>query len=107
MASDESKLFAALSHGLGFLVPVIPALVIWLIKKDSDGFAGDHAREALNFQITVFIAYIVSVVLMLVLIGFLLAIVVGIIALVFTIIAIIKAATGEQYQYPFAIRFFK
>ena len=104
---DQSKLFAALSHGLGFLVPVIPALIIWLIKKDEDAFVGGHALEALNFQITVFIAYVIGVILTIVLIGILVIAVVGIAALVLTIIAIIKAASGDEYRYPVALRLVK
>lgn len=107
MASDDSKLFAALAHGLGLLVTFIPALVIWLIKKDEDAFVKEHARQAMNFQLTIFIAAVVSGILTLVLIGFLLLPIVGIVALVFTIIAIIKAAQGEEYSYPLTIPFFK
>jgi hypothetical protein len=105
--TDESKLFAALAHGLALLVPFLPALVIWLVKKDADAFVAEHARQAMNFQLTVIIAYIVSAILILVLIGFVLMVIVAITALVFTIIALVKAAQGQAYRYPIAIPFFK
>ncbi len=98
--ADDSKLLAALAHGLGFILMAIPALIIWLIKKDDDAFVDAHCRQALNFQITMFIAITVSSILTIVLIGFLLLPIIGILFIVFTILAIIKAAGGEEYQYP-------
>lgn len=107
--ADDSKILAALAHGLGILVTAIPALIIWLIKKDDDPFIDHHGKQAMNFQITVFIAMLVSSLLTIVLIGLLLMPIVGIIFLVLTIIAIIKTVDGEEYEYPkwAAIRFFK
>jgi hypothetical protein len=81
--------------------------VIWLIKRDEDAFVEYHSREALNFQLTLIIYVIASVLLMLVLIGFLLIIVVGIFAFVVMIIAGVKAAGGEFFRYPLNIRFIK
>src|SRR5438309_4743365 len=46
-----SALIASLLGGLTFLGP----LVVWLIKKDLSPFVADQAKEALNFQIAVFI----------------------------------------------------
>ncbi len=87
--------------GLGFIAP----LVIWLMKKDDDPFVEYHARESLNFQITLIIYILASVLLMLVIIGFVLIFVVMIFALVVEIIAGIKAANGEFYRYPLTFRF--
>src|SRR5687768_9744196 len=63
---------AALS---GFVIPlgnVLGPLVVWLIKKDTMPLVDKHGKEALNFQITVTIAMVISIVLMFVLIGILL-----------------------------------
>lgn len=87
--------------GLSFLGP----LVIWLMKRDEDPFVEYYAREALNFQISLIIYLIASVLLMLVLIGFVLIVVVPIFALVVMIIAGVKAANGEFYRYPLTLRF--
>jgi len=89
--------------GLSFIAP----LVIWLIKREEDAFVEYHSREALNFQLTLIIYLVVSVLLMLVLIGFILIFVVGIFAFVVMIIAGVKAAGGEFYRYPLNIRFIK
>ncbi|MFV9672552.1 MAG: DUF4870 domain-containing protein [Acidimicrobiia bacterium] len=103
---SESRGWATAAHlipliGLGFIAP----LVIWLMKRDEDPFVGYHAREALNFQISLIIYVIGSIILMLVLIGFILIFVVPIFALVVMIIAGIKAANGEFYRYPLTLRF--
>ena len=95
----------------GFVVPlgnVLGPLVVWLIKKDTMPLVDQHGKEALNFQITVFIALVVSIILMFVLIGFVLAFVVGIGALVLTIMAAVKISNGQlDYKYPFALRLIK
>ncbi len=87
--------------GLGFIAP----LVIWLMKKDEDPFVEYHARESLNFQITLIIYILASVLLMFVIIGFVLLPIVLIFALVVEIIAGVKAASGEFFRYPLTFRF--
>ncbi len=103
---SESRGWATAAHlipliGLGFIAP----LVIWLMKREEDPFVEYHAREALNFQISLIIYVIGSIVLMFVLIGFILIFAVLIFALVVTIIAGIRAANGEFYRYPLTLRF--
>ncbi len=105
-ADSDSRAWAVAAHllpwvGLGFLGP----LIIWLIKRDESPYVEEHAREALNFQISFLIYMIVSALLMLVVIGFFLFIGIGIFGFVVMIIAAIKAANGERYRYPLTIRF--
>ena len=99
---------AALS---GFVIPlgnVLGPLVVWLMKKDTMPLVDVHGKEALNFQITVTIAMVISILLMFVLIGILLVFVVGIGALVLTILAAVKVSNGQlDYKYPFAFRLIK
>lgn len=64
----------------------------------------NHAKEALNFQITIMLAFIVSAILVLVLVGVVLLVVVAIAQVAFSIIAAIKANDGEPYKYPFTLR---
>ncbi len=103
-------MFAHLSALIGLIVPfgnVLGPLVIWLVQKDKMAFVDDQGKEALNFQITVFGAAVISFFLMFILIGFLLIFVVGLGALVLTIIAAIKANEGVAYRYPLTIRLIK
>ena len=103
-------MIAHLSSLAGLIIPlgnVIGPLVVWLIKKDTMPFVDDQGKEALNFNITVFIAAVVSGLLTLILIGFLLLLVVGLGWLVLTIMAGIKANEGQSYRYPFTLRLIK
>ncbi|MGB8193904.1 MAG: DUF4870 domain-containing protein, partial [Chitinophagaceae bacterium] len=50
--SDE-RTMALLSHILGLVIWIIGPLIIYLVKKDESKFVAEHAKEALNFQITV------------------------------------------------------
>jgi uncharacterized Tic20 family protein len=99
---------AHLSSLAGFVIPVggnvLGPLVVWLIKKDSMPFVAEQGKEALNFNITVAIAAIISFILMAVVIGFLLIAVVFVGWLVFTIQAAIDTNKGESYRYPFTLR---
>jgi uncharacterized protein len=90
-----------------FLGGVLGPLIVWLIKRDTSAFAGESAKEALNFNITVLIGYLICGVLALVWIGILLMVVLGIFWLVLTILAAVKASEGVLYRYPATIRFVK
>lgn len=100
---DERNL-ALLSHLLGIFTGFLGPLIIWLIKKDSSAYVADQSKEALNFQITVAIAYLVSGLLTFVLIGCILMPIVLLGALVLAIMATIAASKGEPYRYPIALR---
>jgi len=86
---------------------LIGPLVVWLIKKDTMPFVSDQAKEALNFQITLTIAGLISLALCFVFIGFILLPIVLIAGLVLIIIAAIKSNEGVAYRYPMTIRFIK
>lgn len=103
--SDE-KTMAILSHILALLTGFIAPLIIYLVKKDSP-YVMAHARESLNFQITMAIAIFASWLLVFILIGLILLPIVYIADLVFIIIATIKASENKLYKYPFSIRFIK
>jgi uncharacterized Tic20 family protein len=116
-AASDPRQWAMIAHlsalaglfiGFNFLGP----LLVYLIKKDDDPFIEDQAKEALNFNLSVFLYLVVlgiaTFVLTLVLIGLLLIPVIGagVIAwVVFVIVAAVKANGGEAYRYPLTIRF--
>jgi hypothetical protein len=105
--STDDRNLAMLAHLLGIVSGFVGALIIWLIKKDQSGYVDEQGKEALNFQITMLIAYVVSWILMFVLIGMLLMPLLLIANLVFCILAAVAASKGEHYKYPFAIRLLK
>jgi len=103
-------MFAHLSALIGFVIPfgtIIGPLVVWQMKKNEMPFVAEQGVEALNFQITVAIAFLVAALLSVILIGFLLMPIIGIAALVLTIIAGIQANQGNHYQYPIVWRLVK
>lgn len=102
--SDDTTL-AMLAHLLGVLTWFVGPLVVYLAKKDESPYVRDQAAEALNFQLTLMIGYVVSWILAFVLIGFILMFVVWIGSIIFMIIAAIAANRGENYRYPMNIRF--
>ena len=103
-------LFAHLSALAGMIIPfgnIIGPLIIWQVKKAEFPFVDDQGKEALNFNITAALAFLVAMALTIVLIGVLLMPLVGIAWLVFTILAAIKANNGESYRYPVSLRLVK
>ncbi|MCF7668477.1 MAG: DUF4870 domain-containing protein [Verrucomicrobia bacterium] len=86
---------------------VIGPLVIWLIKRNEMPIVDEHGKAALNFQISMSIYFIVSLVLALAVIGFFLLLAWMIMEIVFVIIAAVKANNGESYEYPLTIQFLK
>jgi len=111
---SEEKTFGMFCHLLAFAgiigIPfgnVLGPLVMWLIKRNESAFVDQCGKESLNFQISITIYAIVSVILSAVLIGIPLLILVGILYIVCVIKASIKANDGETYTYPFSIRFIK
>lgn len=103
-STSDDKTIAILTHLSGIVFGFIVPLVVWLIKKDSSAFLSDHAKEALNFQITVLIGFLGSFVLTFVAIGLLLMPLVWLANIVFCIVAAIKVSNGEAYRYPVALR---
>lgn len=107
MLTGEEKSLALLSHLLSLVIGVIAPLVIWLIKKDESVFVAEHAKESLNFQISLLIYSFVVTILCFAVIGFVLIPFLAVFALVVIIIATVKASKGESYRYPLTIRLVK
>ncbi|MFK0571555.1 DUF4870 domain-containing protein [Endozoicomonas sp.] len=109
----DDKNMAVMAHLLplfGFMVPgvniVIP-LVIWFLKRNKSLYIEHHARESLNFQITISLLVVLWIVLKLMLVGLLLlplVPVIVIVVLVFLVRAAMKAGRGEFYRYPLSLR---
>ncbi len=110
MSESEENNWALFSHlGIlgGMVVPfgnILMPLMIWQINKDKSEYITEHAKEALNFQLTMLIIYFGCALMCLILIGFPMLVIAGIIHIVFTIIAATKASSGEYYDYPFNFR---
>lgn len=106
---EDQRTLALITHLSGIVLGFIVPLIIWLINKDQadKAFITDQSKEALNFQITLLMVYVVGIVLSIILIGALINMVAWVACLVLSILAGVKAQQGEAYRYPFAIRLIK
>lgn len=103
--SSDERLFAVFAHIGTIISSFLIPLIIWLIKKDDSSFIDHHGKEALNFQITIFLGYIAGGILTpLFGIGILVILACWILSLVCVVIAAIKANEGKPYRYPVSWR---
>jgi uncharacterized Tic20 family protein len=104
LPSNDEKNIATITHLGGTVFSFIPALIVWILKKDDSTYIADQSKEALNFQITILIATFIAGILVWLLIGFLLLPIIWLLNIVFCIIAAISTSRGETYRYPFCLR---
>ncbi len=105
MNPADEKLWATLVHICGIIFHWLAPLICFLVLKDRGPFVRWHTRQALNFQLTVLIAYLAGAVLSLVFVGFFVLLAALVLNIVFGIVAAIAANRGEFYRYPVAIEF--
>ena len=119
--SSDSRGWAVGAHLTPWIGGFLGPLIIWLAKKD-DPFVEYHAREALNYQISMLIyifGWLVLGTFIVVVLAAAGAVVVGIVlfgigflaclflGFVPPIIGAIRASNGETYRYPLRLRFIK
>jgi uncharacterized Tic20 family protein len=117
-------ILALLTSWMAGLAGVVGAGIVYLLKRDTSPFVAAHAREAVNFNLSMFIYSCIAAVLAVVLVGAtvltlgigliltlpagILLVVVGcVIALVWLVCSLIaasKAWNGEPYRYPLTLR---
>ena len=107
LSPSDERLWATLAQIGPILFSFIAPLVIWLIYRERSGFVNEHAKEALNFQILVAIAYAVGSILSFLVLPLLLFPLAWILTIVFGIQGAIAANKGELYRYPFNWRIIK
>jgi uncharacterized Tic20 family protein len=104
-------MFAHLSAFAVFVFPlggnIIAPLIIWLTRRDTSAYVELEAREALNFNITVMLGWIVCGSLFFALIGIPLGALLFLYWLVMAIVAAVKASEGVGYRYPISLRLVK
>ena len=104
----DSITMGMLCHLLAIFTGFIGPLIIWLIKKDQSPFVDDQGKEALNFQIACFLAFLVCIPLNFVFcLGTIIALVIMVVRIVFCVIATIQANKGIPYRYPLNLRLVK
>ncbi len=105
--SDDEKTWALIAHVSALVAAFLGPIVALVAKGNESKWVRAHAIESLNFNLTLFIGYLVGTVLSVVAIGLCLLIPLAGIQVIFSIIAGVKAFQGQAYRYPFAIRLIK
>ena len=106
-------LLALLTSWAAGIAGAVAAFVVWMVVRDKYSFAAEHAREALNFNVSMFIYAAISFLVLVFTLGIgiivllPLWIVLGLMWLVCSLIAAFKAYDGQAYRYPATIRLFK
>lgn len=108
-ANSDEKTWVLIAHFGGIVVGFIAPLVAMLVKGNESATVKAHSVEALNFQITATIAYVVSTILTFCSFGilFFLPLVVWILVIIFCVLAGMKANEGQFYKYPATLRLIK
>jgi uncharacterized protein len=109
-ASANDRTYATFMHLMLVIatftaVPLILGpLIMWLLKKDHSPYINDHGKEALNFNLSIFIYMIAAALTFVCGLGIVIMPAVWIFGLIFSVIAAIAANRGEYYRYPACIR---
>jgi uncharacterized Tic20 family protein len=109
----ENRSMAVWSHWAGFLAWIVVPMIFYLMEKDKRSLVAWHAREALNFQISITIYYLLPVPLacllfidplyLLLYLAILMA--TALFELVVIILASLAASRGQRYRCPLTIPF--
>ena len=108
--TKEERTWAMLCHlcivaEIFLPILVLGPLVIWLIKSDALPFVKVQGKEVLNFQITLFLAGIVSWILVFAFgLGILLLAILGVYSVIAGVIGAVKVNEGVPYRYAFNLR---
>lgn len=105
MVKQKDTTLAVVTHLLPLIISFVGPLIIYLVTEDE--FVKKNAAKALNWQISLLIYFAISVILMIIFIGFILLLVLIILSTVFPIIAAVKANEGKIWDYPVSINFIK
>ncbi len=105
-SSSSDRNVAMITHLSGCVLYVIVPLIVWLIHKDRPDktYLAHEAKEALNFQITILLAWVACWILKIILIGFFLMGALWLVNLIFCIVAAVKVSSDGSYRYPFTLR---
>lgn len=111
LSPDDDKLWASLSHFLN-IIPLIPAIIIFVVFRGRGPRVTVESKEALNWTINVtgivIIAQIVAAIIGIIpIIGGIIAVLIGIVIwvllvvnLIFAIIGGVRVQGGGSYKYP-------
>ena len=98
---------AMMSHIGGIILPILVPLFIMMSKGKESAWVESQSKEALNFQITVMLAYVLGTLTSCIGVGVLLVLAAVGGAVVLGVLAGMKVNEGQTYRYPFTLRLVK
>lgn len=99
-----------LSGFAGFILPlanIIVPLLIWGFKRQEFPYVDEQGKEAINFQISITIYWIIAAILILIVIGLFIMPLLAAFQIIAMIIASVETAHGKHFRYPLTIRFLR
>lgn len=126
-AHAAALLAALLTSWMAGVAGAAAAAVVWMLVRDKSAFASEHAKEAVNFNLSMLIyagaavlagVVLVGATILTLGLGLLVTLPAGLVLLlalaaiavawlVCSVLAIIKAYDGQAYRYPVTIRLLK
>ncbi|HXA80186.1 MAG TPA: DUF4870 domain-containing protein [Opitutaceae bacterium] len=104
--SGSDRLWSILCHLSWFFgFPILFPLIVFLVMRQDSPYVAYHAKEALNFHLSLLLYIICTVPLVFILIGIPVMVALGICGLILAIVATIKTSENTLYRYPMTIRF--
>lgn len=100
----EERAWVPASHWLPLLTSWLGPLVLLLTIGERNARVREHARESLNFEITLWLGLLLSALLAHVLVGFLFLVLLLLLAVVLRIVATVESIRGRTHRYPFTLR---
>ena len=104
VSDKEIKNWLIALHLTNLLPLVIPAIIIWTLKRDEIPDLDQHGKDVINFQISYFLFLLV---LLLSIVGFVIMPFVGIYCWIITILNVINIVSGKPYKYHLKFNFIK
>lgn len=110
-ATPDDRTYVTILHltALSFIVlgplSFLPALVMWVVRKDASPFVDDHGKECVNFQLSFLIWLFLAGLGTLWCVGLLFLLALPVVMAVAIIVNAVRAHHGEYVRYPMTIRF--
>jgi len=107
ISNAEKTKWLALLHLSGILAFIFPPLIVYIWKKEDVPEMESHFADIMNFQISIVVYILLSVLAVLLVVGIVLLPLIGILSSFFIVLNSIKVLNGKAYHYPLSIKFIK
>lgn len=96
--TQPERLYALLAYVLNFVTPVLPPLIVYVLKRESSQYVAFHALQALFLSLSVLVVAVLA--RSIAFLPHVLVVAASLAGLVGTIVGAVKAYDGEWYRLP-------